>query len=72
MIVSELIKTLTELPQDYIVLGRGYEDGYDAIEDVDVETLVKCANAWYDGEFQEPESPMGTPIEASKEYICLT
>ena len=72
MLVSELIEVLQQLPQDKTVLGRGYESGYNEITDIDTETLVKCDNSWYDGDYQDVQYPSGTPMEDAKEYICLT
>lgn len=72
MIVSELIKKLEELPQDKIVLGRGYEDGWDDLEKVTTETLVKCNNPWYDGTYQDVKDyNKNLRIDTPKEYICL-
>lgn len=72
MIVSELIKELEKLPQDKIILARGYENGWNDIEQVYNETLVKCNGHWYDGTYQE-ESDYNIPrrIDVPKEYICL-
>lgn len=71
MIVSELIKELNKHPQDMIVLGRGYESGFNDIEGIRITTLVKCDNSWYDGNYQYPDVPSGTPIEDQKEYLTI-
>ncbi len=72
MIVSDLIKELEKLPKDMFVVGRGYESGYNDIDEVDIQTLVRCDNDWYDGEYQEPSSFSGKPIDLPEKYICLT
>jgi hypothetical protein len=52
MIVSELINKLQELPQDALVLARGYESGYDAVETVEHRLVhdTKTKNS-YDGKY---------------------
>lgn len=71
MIVSELIEKLDKLPKDMLVLGRGYESGYNDLDEVTTQTLVKCDNAWYDGNYQDLDSHSGTPVDEPKAYICL-
>lgn len=57
MIVSELIAKLKEYPQEARVLGRGYENGYNDLEDVEMQNLNHVPNGpWYDGKYQEPNS----------------
>ena len=42
------------MPQDSLVLGRGYESGYDASEQVFRQSVAHCpGNSWYDGKYQD-------------------
>lgn len=72
MIVSDLIKELTKLPQDKTILGRGYESGFNKIEAVTTQTLVKCDTDWFDGDYQDATDGFYKQIDTPKEYICLT
>ncbi len=57
MIVSELIDKLKTYPAQTIILGRGYESGYNSIENVELQNVLHIPDgAWYDGEYQEPAS----------------
>lgn len=52
MIISELIDKLKELPQDLLVLGRGYESGYDKIDDITISKVGIVPDAsWFDGKY---------------------
>jgi hypothetical protein len=53
MIVSELISKLQTLPQDALVLTRGYESGMNAATDVNY-TMVKdlSPQPWYEGRYE--------------------
>lgn len=75
MIVSELIKEFEKLPQDMMVLGRGYESGYNEIENINTFNLLKCRSEWWDGDYQHVDGMMSAnsnPLDTPKEYICLT
>ena len=68
MIVSELIGKLNQFPAGAKVLGRGYENGYNNIEDVIFEDVLHLPDGpWYDGEYQEPAS-----YNADKGYEQIT
>jgi hypothetical protein len=57
MIVSELIEQLTKLPQDALVLARGYESGYNSIKSVgNLIVLKRTNNDWYDGEYSHEDN----------------
>lgn len=52
MIVSELIEKLQTLPPDALVVGEGYEDGYDTIKRVSVITVEENPQQeWYLGQY---------------------
>lgn len=52
MLVCELIEKLKAIPQDQIVLGRGYESGYDPINGVfQCKVYHIPDHNWYDGEY---------------------
>ena len=53
MLCSTLISKLQELPQDAIVLTRGYENGYDSINELTVRTVGLTDANWYDGEYND-------------------
>ena len=54
MIVSELISLLKQLPQDSLVLARGYESGYDAVTCIHAQLVAKTHNpASCDGDYTE-------------------
>lgn len=54
MIVSELITKLQEMPKDARVLGRGYENGYNNLEEVELQDVLHLPDGpWYDGEYQD-------------------
>lgn len=75
MNVQELISKLSKYSNDMIVVGRGYESGFNDVEDIEVETLVKCDVPWYDGEYQNmynDKPSTGTAVDTPKEYLCLT
>jgi len=56
MIVSELIEQLKQLPQDSLVLARGYESGYNEVDKAEVITVVKMIdNESYDGDYNNSE-----------------
>lgn len=58
MIVSELIEQLKLMPQDLIVLTRGYESGFDAVEGVqNVKVYKDDEPNEYDGEYQSGYCP---------------
>jgi len=48
MTISELIKKLREMPQNAIAVVRGYEGGFDDINDVKPIQLELNPNAWDD------------------------
>lgn len=52
MTVSELIKVLSTLDPETPVMGRGYEDGFDAI--TEAKTYLVCAKKgeWYNGDYE--------------------
>lgn len=57
MTVAELIARLNEFPQDMLVLGRGYETGFDPIETVETVEVVKQKDpSWWDGEYDTPRN----------------
>ena len=52
MRVSELVKYLQTCPQDALVLGRGYETGYDEIDEASERFVHYIPDAnWYDGDY---------------------
>jgi hypothetical protein len=54
MIVSELIEYLNELPQDNLVLVNGYESGYNELERIAEEAVVKrIGNGYWDGDYED-------------------
>lgn len=56
MLVRELIERLNEFPPDMLVLGRGYESGYNDLDTVMSQTLYHHPNnPWYEGEFQDSD-----------------
>jgi len=57
MKVSQLIQLLSSYPTDTEVLVEGYENGYDPLHSVHMQTLAKVLNAAdYDGLFDAPEN----------------
>ena len=57
MKVSQLIQLLSSYPTDTEVLVEGYENGYDPLHSVYMQTLAKVLNAAdYDGLFDAPEN----------------
>lgn len=55
MNVRELIEQLQQLDPDLLVLGRGYEDGYDAATEVKVMNLThEPENPYWSGKYQDP------------------
>jgi len=57
LIVKELIEKLQSYPPEMRVLGRGYESGYNDIDDVEMFDVHHCTdNPWYDGEYQDIKS----------------
>jgi hypothetical protein len=80
MVVSKLIAILREMPQDALVVVRGYEDGYDDVENVRILQLELNPAAWnrkrYDdikdsnwfigvyAQVSKKEKPENPPIDA--------
>jgi len=55
MVVQELIDKLKEFPSQARVLVRGYESGFDNIEEILFQDVIYYPdNAWYDGPYQVP------------------
>ena len=81
MIISELIAKLKELPQDLPVVVRGYEGGFDDVNDVKTLELELNPSAmnprssgknplddyfWFYGVYEEPRGePDGATFEAA-------
>lgn len=59
MIVKDLIAALKSMPANAVVVGRGYEDGYD---DVDPPRLIEVVDSqgpgvkksWWTGRYDDP------------------
>lgn len=57
MKASQLIQLLSSYPPDTEVLVEGYENGYDPLHSVHMQTLAKVLNAAdYDGLLDAPEN----------------
>jgi hypothetical protein len=56
MTVSELIAKLQDMPQDALVVVRGYESGYDDILDL-TQCKLKIAEPYPTWGSEKPESP---------------
>lgn len=53
MTVEELIKKLEAFPPAMRVLGRGYESGWEDIEDIEQHNVYYFPdNPWYEGKYQ--------------------
>ena len=55
MTVGELISALQNFDKDIVILGRGYEDGYDDIEPSLVKLVCEKEGSWYNGKYDEYE-----------------
>jgi len=54
MTVKELIEELAKMPQDLVVLTRGYESGWNLVEGLGIlEVLKQSSEAYWEGEYQE-------------------
>ena len=66
MVVKELIEKLQALPQDYLVLVRGYETGYDKADNANIVENIRhlpTAEDWQ-GEYSNDDDGCGDIIPA--------
>lgn len=56
MTVAELIEKLKQMPQDALVVAKGYEDGYDTIKKVSLIVVEENPKIeWYYGKYIDSE-----------------
>jgi len=61
MTVNELIKILTTMPQDALVVTEGYEDGYDTIKKISVIDVEENPEKdWWVGKYTDATSDIAT------------
>lgn len=64
MNVEELIDKLKIFPPATKVLARGYESGWEDIDEVEQQEIVHCPNnPWYEGTYQEPASYLNKDLQ---------
>jgi len=69
MTVREVIEALSALDPDMLVVGRGYEGGYDDVT-VHVETIVDEQGpgekaSWWQGRYDDARYTDGQPFDAA-------
>lgn len=64
MTVAELIAKLQSLDPSLLVLGMGYESGYDPINLVVVREVVHDPGYWWDGMYRNYSDGDDKPIKA--------
>lgn len=64
MKVFELVDLLKTMPQDNLVVARGYENGWNSIDEVETAKLVKQNGSWYDGEYENAAVDAKNSVEA--------
>jgi len=63
MTVKELIKGLTTMPQDALVVTEGYEDGYDTVKTISVISVAENPlMEWWVGKYIESKNNESTNV----------
>lgn len=67
MTVAELIEKLKEMPQDRRVVTRGYEGGFDDVDDLTLmNIMLNFHKAWYYGPHEQSgRRSSGSPARVS-------